>query len=515
MHTVLVANRGEIAVRVLRACRELGLRTVAVYSEADVDALHPRLADTRVLLGPADPEESYLHVGRLIGAARQSGADAVHPGYGFLAESAEFAAAVRDAGLIFIGPPPEVIARLGDKRAARRLAAADGTPVVPGYAEPDASDEVLIGAARHLGLPVMIKAAGGGGGRGMRLVEREEDLPQALAAARREAQAAFGSDALLLERYLPEIRHVEVQVLADQQGTVLTLGERECSIQRRHQKIIEESPSPFVSPALRARMAEAAVAVARGAGYINAGTVEFLVDAVGRFYFLEVNTRLQVEHPVTEAVTGVDLVKAQIRIASGEPLDDAPVEPRGHAVECRVYAEDPAHGFSPSPGPIWMLEEPVGPGVRVDSGLRAGWGVPVAYDPLLAKVVVWDRTRRNAIARMVEALRRYVILGCRTNLGFLQDIVRHEAFERGETTTRFLERHFPAWRPAAADLALAAAAALEALRQEHPLAVTSASTVGLSPSGGDQLAGGDGPRSGGVRDPWDTLGQWRMGTRRA
>ncbi len=510
MPTVLVANRGEIAVRIIRACRELGLRTVAVYSEADAGALHPRLADARVPLGPADPQESYLNIGRLIDAARQAGADMVHPGYGFLAESAAFAAAVRDAGCRFIGPPPEVIARLGDKRAARGLAAGAGVPVVPGYDEPGASDAALIGAAGRLGFPVLVKAAEGGGGRGMRLVERAGELPRALAAARRESQAAFGSDALLLERHLPEIRHVEVQILADQQGTVIALGERECSIQRRHQKIIEEAPSPFVRPSLRARLAEAAIAVARAAGYVNAGTVEFLVDAAGEFYFLEVNTRLQVEHPVTEAVTGVDLVRAQIRIAAGDPLDPAPALPRGHAIECRIYAEDPAHGFSPSPGPIWLLDEPSGPGIRVDSGLRAGWRVPVAYDPLLSKVIVWDRTRTDAINRLSEALRDYVILGCRTNLAFLQAIVRHEAFARGETTTRFLDRYFPSWHPAVPDLALAAAAALEALREGQPDVLASAVTE-ERPGSGEAPAG----HPAFPRDPWDAIGPWRLGTCRA
>ncbi len=502
MRTVLIANRGEIAVRVIRACRELALRTVAVYSEADADALHPRLADTRVLLGPAAPRESYLNIDRLIDAARGAGADAVHPGYGFLSESAEFAAAVRDAGLTWIGPPSDVIARLGDKRAARGLAERAGVSVVPGFDAPDASDAILTAAARRFGLPVMIKAAAGGGGRGMRLVERAEELPQALAAAHREAQAAFGSGALLFERYLPEIHHVEVQVLADEHGGVSTLGERDCSVQRRHQKLIEEAPSPCVTPALRAQLTAAAVTVARAAGYVNAGTVEFLVDAAGQFYFLEINTRLQVEHPVTEAVTGVDLVKAQLRIASGAPLDPEPAPVRGHAIECRVYAEDPADGFAPSPGPVWALDEPAGPGIRIDSGLRAGWRVPVAYDPLLAKVIVWDRTRPEAVARMAEALRRYVILGCTTNLNFLEDVVGHEAFARGDTTTRFLEQHVPAWGPGASGLQVAAAAALEALLDEQP---------GAAPPGG-RVAIAD---PAGIRDPWDTTGRWRMATRHA
>ncbi len=501
IQTVLAANRGEIAVRIIRACRELGLRAAAVYSDADADALHPRLADVRVPLGPPEPRESYLNIGRLIDAARRAEADAVHPGYGFLAESAEFAAAVRDAGMVWVGPPPEVIAALGDKATARRVAREAGIPEVPGYAEPGASDEALRAAARRLGLPVLIKAAAGGGGLGMRLVEREEALAEALRAARREAAAAFGSGGLLLERYLPEVRHIEVQVLADQHGSVLALGERECSVQRRRQKIVEEAPSPFASPALRARLAHAARAVAAAAGYVSAGTAEFLVDADERFYFLEMNTRLQVEHPVTEATAGVDLVKAQLRIAEGEPLRLEPVEPRGHAIECRVYAEDPARDFRPSPGVIRLLREPAGPGVRVDSGLREGWQVPVAYDPLLSKVIVWDRTREDAIDRMAEALRRYVILGCRTNLDFLQAIVGHEAFRRGETTTRFVERHFPGWRPGEPLLALAAAGILEALREAAP------------PAGAAGPAGPSGARP--ASDPWETIGPWRMGARGA
>ncbi|HYM91363.1 MAG TPA: biotin carboxylase N-terminal domain-containing protein [bacterium] len=492
MRRVLIANRGEIAVRIARACRELGLETVAAYSEADRDALHVRVADAAVAVGPADPRESYLNIGRLVDAARAAQADAVHPGYGFLAESPAFAAAVQDAGLTFVGPPAGVIARLGDKVAARRLAVGAGAPVIPGYDEPQATDDALAAAARRLGLPVMIKAAGGGGGRGMRLVEREEDLRPSLAAARREALAAFGSGDLLLERHLPEVRHIEVQVLADQRGTVATLGERECSVQRRHQKLIEEAPSPGASPGLRATLEEAAASVARAAGYVNAGSVEFLVEPSGQFYFLEVNTRLQVEHPVTEWATGVDLVKSQLLIAAGTPLPGGRAELRGHAIECRVYAEDPAHGYAPSPGPILALEEPAGPGVRVDSGLRAGWRVPQHYDPLLAKVIVWDQTREAAIGRMLEALRQYVILGCGTNLNFLQDVLRHDAFRRAETTTRFLERHFARWEPEIPALALAAAACAEAL------------TIGVR--------GSLRPEEQGASDPWDRLGRWRMGT---
>jgi len=506
MRKVLIANRGEIAVRIIRACRELDLATVAVFAEPDREALYPRLADERAALGAADPRESYLHVGRLLDAARKTGADAVHPGYGFLAESAEFAAAVLDRGLTWVGPPPEVIARLGDKTEARRLAEAAGVPVVPGHGEPRASDAALVRAARRIGFPVMIKAAGGGGGRGMRRVDAAEELPAALVSARREAQAAFGQDALLLERHLDEARHIEVQVLADAAGALVALGERECSIQRRHQKLIEEAPSPFVGADLRARLERAATTVAAAAGYVNAGTVEFLVDANGQHYFLEVNTRLQVEHPVTELVTGVDLVKAQLRLAAGSRLlgadgilpEGRSYAARGHAIECRVAAEDPAHAYRPSPGPILTLGEPRGPGVRVDSGLRAGWRVPVEYDPMLAKVIVHAETRDGAIARMADALGRYVILGCQTNLEFLRAVVRHEAFGRGETSTRFLERHFAAWAGGPAGLAVATGAVFAVLGAEG-----TAGTGGAPAPPGEARAG--------AWDPWAQLGPWRMG----
>jgi len=502
MRKVLIANRGEIAVRIIRACRALGLATVAVCAEPDRDALYARLADECVPLPGAAAQDTYLHVGRMLEAARRSGADAVHPGYGFLAESPEFATAVRDAGRVWVGPPAAVITRLGDKIEARHLAEASGIPVVPGYDAPEASDAALGEAAARLGFPVMIKAAAGGGGRGMRRVGSPDDLPDALRSARREALAAFGRDALLLERDIDEARHIEVQVLADGAGEVWALGERECSIQRRHQKILEESPSPFITPELRPRLERAAVAVARAAGYVNAGTVEFLVDAERRFYFLEVNTRLQVEHPVTEAVTGLDLVAWQLRIAGGDrlPADGARTHAlRGCAIECRVSAEDPAQGFRPTPGPIVTLVEPHAPGVRVDSGLRAGWRVPVEYDPMLSKVIAYGETREAAIARMDDALGRYVILGCRTNLEFLRAIVRHDAFRRGETTTRFLERYLGGWSGDAASPALAVGAVLAVLQ----------------PGGGAArraARGQDGRDTG--WDPWDGLGPWRSGVSR-
>ena len=501
LRRVLVANRGEIAVRIIRACRELGLETVAVASDADLDAPHARLADRLEHLGPSDPRESYLHHGRVIDAARRSGADTVHPGYGFLAESAAFAEAVSGAGLRFVGPPAPVIARLGDKIASRALATTAGVPAVPGFApDGDAAGGpgAFAAAAARLGYPLLVKAAAGGGGRGMRVVERADDLRPALASAEREARAAFGDGRLFLERLMPEVRHVEVQIVADASGRTVALGERECSVQRRHQKLIEETPSPRVDPRRRAELAAAAVAVATAAGYVNAGTVEFLMGPDGQFFFLEVNTRLQVEHPVTELVAGVDLVKAQLRIASGESLDAAGIPaadataPRGHALECRVCAEDPEDGFRPSPGPILVLDEPSGPGVRVDSGLREGWQVPAAYDSLLAKVIVWDRTRNGAVARMDQALARFVILGCGTNVTFLRDVIAHEAFRRAETTTDFLERHFAGWHPEPSTRALAAAAAI--------------STAQPAPA-----AGRNGGESTGAWDPWGGASGWRLG----
>jgi acetyl-CoA carboxylase, biotin carboxylase subunit len=506
VHKVLIANRGEVAVRVIRACRELALQCVAVYSEADRDALHTRLADEAVEVGGTHPHDSYLNIGRLLDAAQASGADAVHPGYGFLAESAEFAAAARDAGLTFVGPPAAVIARVGDKIAARRLMEQSGIPVVPGFAEQGATDQALAAAAGRIGGPLLIKAAGGGGGRGMRFIEAPSQILAALASARREARAAFGSDDLFLERRLEDVRHIEMQIAADGRGEICHLGERECSVQRRHQKLIEEAPSPFVDPPLRRRLGETAIAAASAAGYINIGSVEFLVEPSGRFFFLEINPRLQVEHGITELTMGVDLVKLQLRIAAGEALPPMPDQARGHAIECRIYAEDPAHGFAPSPGQVLALDEPAGPGIRVDSGLRVGWRVPAAYDPLLAKVMTWDYTRGDAIARMAEALRSYVILGCRTNLGYVQDVIRHEAFRLGETTTRFLERHFAAWQPRIEEFLLAAGAAVvlgdprpfEALPDRLETAWT-----------GEEPAGRTG------WDPWSRLGPWRMGGDRA
>ncbi|OLB94583.1 MAG: acetyl-CoA carboxylase biotin carboxylase subunit [Candidatus Rokubacteria bacterium 13_1_40CM_68_15] len=442
---ILIANRGEIAVRVMRTCRELGLGTVAVFSDVDRDALHVLLADEAYPIGPAPAAESYLNIEKIVSAAKSAGADAVHPGYGFLAENAAFAEACAAAGLTFIGPPPSAIRAMGDKIAARRLARELGVPTVPGTLEPVTGEDAARTAAREVGYPIMIKAAMGGGGKGMRLVRREEDLVAALRMARGEAGSAFGDTSVYLERAIDEPRHIEVQVLADARGNVIHLGERECSIQRRHQKLVEESPSPFVDATLRQRLGEAACRVARAAGYVNAGTVEFLVDGRGQFHFLEMNTRLQVEHPVTELVTGLDLVREQLLIAAGEPLGvrQEDVTWRGWAIECRINAEDPFAGWLPSPGTITGLRPASGPGVRDDSGVREGYTVPRHYDTLLAKLIVWGVDRDAAIARMARALAEYKIVGVRTTLPVLERIVAHEDFRAGRLSTAFIDRLLP------------------------------------------------------------------------
>jgi acetyl-CoA carboxylase, biotin carboxylase subunit len=445
LRKILIANRGEIAVRVIRACRDSGLAAVAVYSECDRAARHVRMADEAVAIGPSAPGESYLRADRIIEAARSSGADAIHPGYGFLSENEDFAAACRDAGLTFIGPTAEAIALMGSKTAARRAAIAAGVPVVPGTDEPlDATvpDAAIVETARAIGFPVMVKAVAGGGGKGMRVVGNAGDLPSAIRAARSEAGAAFGDSTIYLERRLERPRHIEVQLLADHHGTVLACVERECSIQRRHQKVIEETPSPVVSPEQRARLTAAATAVAASVGYTNAGTIEFLLDERGRFYFLEMNTRIQVEHPITEMITGVDLVQWQIRIARGERLT-IPAEQlltaRGHAIECRVYAEDPDAGFLPSPGHITSLRVPSGPGIRDDGWAESGTDVPVFYDPLISKLIAWGTDRPQAIARMRRALTEYELRGIRTSLPFFRWMLHQSSFTAGEFHTEFLD----------------------------------------------------------------------------
>jgi acetyl-CoA carboxylase biotin carboxylase subunit len=448
---ILIANRGEIAVRISRACREMGISPVAVYSECDRTALHVRLADEAYAIGGSAPRDSYLRTDRILEAAEKSGADAVHPGYGFLAEQASFARAVGDAGLTFIGPTPEAIALLGNKTAARAAAGRARVPVVPGTPDPIPADisggtggvgTALEDLAREIGYPLVVKAVSGGGGKGMRTVGDPAELAGAVRAARSEADAAFGDAAVYLERRLTRPRHIEVQLLADQYGTILPFVERECSIQRRHQKVVEETPSVAVTPELRQALAAAAGAVARAAGYTNAGTVEFLLDEDGRFFFLEMNTRLQVEHPITEMVTGLDLVQWQIRIARGERLDLDPqalLTPKGHAIECRIYAEDPDNGFLPSPGRILALRAPAGPGIRDDSGATAGLDVPIFYDPLISKLVAWAEDRPRAIARMRRALGEYVVAGIKTTLPFFVWLVEQPDFAAARFHTTFLD----------------------------------------------------------------------------
>lgn len=440
---MLVANRGEIALRVIRALRELGIKSVAIYSEADRDALHVWAADEAFCVGPGPSARSYLHIPNIISSAVLAGVDAIHPGYGYLAERADFAEICETHGIKFIGPPPAAIEKMGDKVQARRAAADAGVPVIPGSLDPVEDDDEAVALAAEIGYPVMIKAAAGGGGKGMRVARDQEELLRVLEPARAEAQAAFGSGALYIEKLIEAPRHVEIQVLADERGNIIHLGERECSVQRRHQKVVEEAPSPAVSSRLRKAMGEAAVRVAEAVGYTNAGTVEFLLDAKGNFYFLEMNTRIQVEHPVTECVTGIDLVKAQIAVAAGEPLpySQQKVRIHGHAIECRINAEDPARGFLPSPGKIHYYHAPGGFGIRVDSGVGAGSTVPPYYDSLLAKLIVHGTDREEAIAKALSALAEFRIEGVATNIGFLRELLAHPQFQAGELSTDFIEKH--------------------------------------------------------------------------
>ncbi|GJG88531.1 hypothetical protein tb265_37120 [Gemmatimonadetes bacterium T265] len=484
---VLIANRGEIALRIVRACRELGVRSVAVYSDADANAPHVREADEAVHVGPSPSAESYLVGDRLVDAARRSGAEAIHPGYGFLSERAWFARAVRDAGLVWVGPPAEAIDAMGSKTAARQLAISAGTPVVPGTTEAlrDAAEAHEV--AERFGYPVLLKAAAGGGGKGMRVVRAPGEMVDALGAARREAQNAFGDDAVYVEKYVEGPRHVEIQVLGDAHGTMLHLGERECSVQRRHQKMIEEAPSVAVTPELRARMGEAAVAAARAAGYVNAGTCEFLLARDGAFYFLEMNTRIQVEHPVTELVTGVDLVQWQLRIAAGErlPFAQADLVPRGWAIECRITSEDPANGFLPSTGRISYLHLPAGPGVRWDGGVEAGSDVGLFYDPMLAKLIVHAPDRERAIARMHRALGELAVEGVETSREFHLRVMEDDEFRRGDISIQWLERRLPALvatRPSADERRLAAIAVALVAHRDRDARASATPTAAAPPS---------------------------------
>jgi acetyl-CoA carboxylase biotin carboxylase subunit len=494
---VLIANRGEIAVRIMRTCRELGIQTVAVYSDADERSAHVVAADHAVRVGPAAPSDSYLSISAIIDAARSTGADAVHPGYGFLSENSEFAAACAAAGLVFIGPPPDAIDRMGSKVDARRLMERAGVPVIPGEAPTDQADVALEAAVSRVGFPALIKPSEGGGGIGMQVVRRQEDARGAIQSARREAVGAFGDGTLYVERLIERPRHIEIQIFADDHDHVVSLFERECSLQRRHQKIVEESPSPALTPEIRSEMGAAAVAAARAAGYRNAGTIEFLLEETPsgpRFYFLEMNTRLQVEHPVTEQVVGLDLVRAQLMVAAGQalPWKSDELRQRGHAIECRIYAEDPANGFLPQAGPLMLYREPSGPGVRVDSGVREGDSISVHYDPLVAKLIVSAESRRTALARLARALGEFPILGITTNIPFLVRLAQHPDVGAGRIDTGFVEREIASLTGDGASDLPGAVAAIAAARSVASDRISSASNEAVR-----------------AIDPWISLSGWR------
>jgi len=495
MRKILVANRGEIALRVMKACREMGVLTVAVYSTSDKGSLHVQFADEAVCIGSPPPLESYLNIERIIATAKQVGADAVHPGYGFLAENSNFARRCAEENITFIGPNHEAMRLLGNKVESRKTMVKAGVPVIPGMMGGCTETSTLVNEAIKMGFPVLVKAAGGGGGKGMRIVRDGRELEESLSACMREAKTAFGDETIYLEKYIERSRHIEFQILADTHGNVVHLFERECSVQRRYQKIVEETPSVALDDALRAEMGSVAVQVAKTAGYTNAGTVEFLLDQAGTFYFLEVNARVQVEHPITEAVVGIDIVKQQIRMASGEKLSlrQEDLRQRGHAIECRIYAEDPENDFLPCAGKILFLKEPAGPGIRCDSGIWTGCEVSVHYDPILSKLVAWDETREQARRRMASALRQYVILGIRTTTSFLADVMEHPAFAEGRTHTGFIPEHFAHWKPPEVDpeelnMALMAAAALNKIGAGAKLVAAAKETF----------------------SPWRTSSRWRI-----
>jgi acetyl-CoA carboxylase biotin carboxylase subunit len=495
---ILVANRGEIAVRVIKACREMGIPTVAVYSDADRASLHVQIADEAIGIGPPPATESYLDMDRIIQAAQKTGAEAIHPGYGFLSENAAFAKRCEEEKIVFIGPNSDALDLVGDKVRSRQTLEKAGIPIIPGMKGIVKDPSAIKSEARKIGYPVMIKASAGGGGKGMRVVSEESALIPALEAGMREAKSAFGDESVYLEKYIQEPRHVEFQVLADNHGNVVHLFERECSIQRRHQKIVEETPSQALDDKLRARMGEIARKVMQISGYNNAGTVEFLLDKEKNFYFLEVNARLQVEHPVTELTTGTDLVHHQIRIAAGEklPFKQEDLEQKGHAIECRIYAEDPHNNFLPSSGKILYFKEPQGPGIRHDCGIYSGWDVPIYYDPILAKLIVWAEDRESACQKMIKALDDYVILGVQTSIRFLKDLISHPSFRSGRTTTSFIQDHFENW------------AGDQDSDEKNRLALLAAAYDSLV---GSALRPGSAAAKKEVFSPWQSLGKWRLG----
>jgi acetyl-CoA carboxylase biotin carboxylase subunit len=495
---ILIANRGEIAVRIIKACQEMGISTVAVFSEADRLSLHVQIADEAVGIGPPPAVESYLDMDRIIQAAKETGAEAIHPGYGFLSENATFARRCEKEKIVFIGPNSDALELVGDKVRSRQTLEKADIPIIPGMKGIVKDTSAIKAEAEKIGYPVMIKASAGGGGKGMRVVYDEKELIPGLEAGMREAKSAFGDESVYLEKYIEEPRHVEFQVLADNHGNVVHLFERECSIQRRHQKIVEETPSQALDPELRAKMGETARKVMQVSGYNNAGTVEFLLDKDKKFYFLEVNARLQVEHPVTELTTGTDLVHHQIKIAAGEklPFKQEDLEQRGHAIECRIYAEDPHNNFLPSPGKILFFKEPQGPGVRHDCGIYSGWDVPIYYDPILAKLIVWAEDRNAACQRMIKALDDYVILGVQTSIRFLRDLIGHPQFLKGKTTTSFIQDHFADWT-GDKDSEISQRMAL--------LAAAFDSMQGISSGIGNLATRKE------VYSPWLSLGKWRLG----
>jgi acetyl-CoA carboxylase biotin carboxylase subunit len=493
---ILIANRGEIAVRIINACREMSIPAVAIYSTVDRSSLHVKLADEAVHIGPAPPLESYLNIDRIIQVALDTGAEAIHPGYGFLAENAQFARRCENAGLTFIGSGSESIRLLGNKIESRETMSKSRIPLIPGMMATGKDADSIREEALKIGFPVLVKAVAGGGGKGMRIVKDKKDFGDSLQAAMREAHSAFGDETVYVEKYIENPRHIEFQILADRHGNVIHLFERECSIQRRHQKIIEETPSVALDPGLRKRMGETAVRAVKAAHYTNAGTVEFLMDQEKRYYFLEVNTRIQVEHPITEFTTGVDLVKWQIRIAAGEQLTlkQEALSQRGHSIECRIYAEDPERNFLPSPGKVLFMKEPSGPGIRNDCGIYTGFEVPMEYDPILSKLVVWAEDRESAIRKMIFALRDYTILGIKTPIPMLIDILSHKEFGEGRTYTNFIERHFPDWKPGVNDRYIDEAlitAAIQAMNKKPASrrVAEGAQSVSL----------------------WETIGSWELG----
>jgi acetyl-CoA carboxylase biotin carboxylase subunit len=494
---ILIANRGEIAVRIIKACREMDISTVAVFSEADRTSLHVFSADEALNIGPAPAIESYLDIDRIVEAAKKAGAEAIHPGYGFLAENADFVKRCEEEGIVFIGPNSKSMKLVGDKVRSRQTMEKAGIPIIPGMKDIPSAKAEYAAEAQRIGYPVMIKASAGGGGKGMRVVHKEKDLKAGLEAGQREAKSAFGDESVYLEKFIEEPRHVEFQILADNFGHVVHLFERECSIQRRHQKIVEESPSLALDPELREKMGVTAKKVIQVSGYNNAGTVEFLLDKNKNFYFLEVNARLQVEHPVTEFITGIDLVHQQIAIAAGKKLtiSQEDIVQKGHAIECRIYAENPFNNFLPSAGKVFFLKEPNGPGVRHDCGIYSGCDVPIFYDPILAKLIVWAEDRQKSQQRMICALDDYVILGIQTTIGFLKDVIAHPKFQAGETTTSFIEKHFAEW------------GGKEKEEEARTIAALASAFDSQSKSFSPQAAVGQDV----VPSPWQRLGKWRLG----